>query len=336
VIRAALVAVAALATAGCALRPAAGEPPAWPADLPTAVELTATPFHPQDRYQCGPAALATVLQSAGVAVTPEALVDEVYLPARRGSLQAELIAATRRRDHVAYEIEPAFMALLREVAAGRPVLVLQNLAIDALPRWHYAVVIGYDAAADRLVLRSGTTARQLMSRRRFDSSWRRAGRWGVVVSRPAEPPVTAVPLRWLRAAADLDVTQRRGAARAAQQAAVERWPESALAAVALANGQLADGDAVAAERSLHAAVARGAADAIVYNNLADLRGARGCRSAALQAIAQAERQLGDADSDPAGAGSVSASAVRAAVAATRAALLARPVAAEPAGCDTPP
>lgn len=335
-IRAALVAVAALATAGCALRPAAGEPPAWPADLPAAVELTATPFHAQDRYQCGPAALATVLESAGVQVAPDPLVGEVYLPARRGSLQTELIAATRRRDRVAYEIEPAFAVLLREVAAGRPVLVLQNLAIDAWPRWHYAVAIGYDIAADHVLLRSGTTARQFMSRRRFDSSWRRAGRWGLVVSRPDAPPVTAAPLRWLRAAADLDTTGRREAARAAQRAAVARWPESALAAVALANGQLADGDAAAAEGSLHAAVARGAADAIVYNNLADLRGARGCRSAALQAIAQAELQLGAADSNPAGTGTGSASAVRAAVAATRAALLARPAAAEPAGCDTPP
>jgi predicted double-glycine peptidase len=334
VIRVALVAVAALATAGCALRPATFAPTAWPADLPAAVEITATPFHAQDRYQCGPAALATVLESAGVAVTPEALVAEVYLPARRGSLQTELIAATRRRDRVAYEIEPDFAALLREVAAGRPVLVLQNLAIDAWPRWHYAVVIGYDATADRLVLRSGTTARQLMSRRRFESSWRRAARWGMVVSRPAEPPVTASPLRWLRAAADLDVTQRRDAARAAQHAAIARWPDSALAAVALANGQLADGDAAAAERSLHAAVARGAADAIVYNNLADLRGARGCRSAALQAIGQAERLLGGAESSHSAAGS--ASAVRASVAATRAALLALPGAAEPAGCDRPP
>jgi hypothetical protein len=334
VIRAALVAVAALATAGCALRPATVAPPAWPADLPAAVELTATPFHAQDRYQCGPAALATVLESAGVVVTPEALVDEVYLPARRGSLQTELIAATRRRARLAYELEPDFATLLREVAAGRPVLVLQNLAIDAWPRWHYAVVIGYDVAADRLVLRSGTTARQWMSRRRFDSSWRRAGRWAVVVSRPAEPPRTAAPLRWLRAAADLDVTQRRDAARAAQHAAVERWPDSALAAVALANGQLADGDAATAERSLHAAVARGAADAIVYNNLADLRGKRGCRRAALQAIEQAELQLGAADSRQ--AGGVGASALRAAVAATRAALPALADAAEPAGCDTPP
>ena len=41
-----------------------------------AVELAQTPFFPQDRYQCGPAALATVLGAAGVHVTPEELVPE--------------------------------------------------------------------------------------------------------------------------------------------------------------------------------------------------------------------------------------------------------------------
>src|SRR5437868_6842253 len=52
------------------------------------VELKEVPFFPQDEYQCGPAALATVLNTFGVKVTPEELVPEVYLPARKGSLQA--------------------------------------------------------------------------------------------------------------------------------------------------------------------------------------------------------------------------------------------------------
>ena len=40
-----------------------------PAGLPEKVELTGTPFFPQTEYQCGPAALATVLNAAGVKVT---------------------------------------------------------------------------------------------------------------------------------------------------------------------------------------------------------------------------------------------------------------------------
>lgn len=324
-IRAALAVVALLATTGCALRlPPA--PAAWPAGIPERVELAATPFHAQDRYQCGPAALATVLGSAGIIVTPDSLVDEVYLPARRGSLQTELIAATRRRDLVAYELEPSFEALLREIAAGQPVLVLQNLGIDAWPRWHYAVVIGYDVAADELLLRSGTTARERLSRRRFDGSWQRAGRWALVASRPAAPSATAVPLRWLRAAADLEQTGRTAAARIAQRAAVARWPAVPLAAVSLANGELADGDAAAAERTLRQAVARGAADAIVYNNLADLIGKRGCRAAGLQAVEAAATLLApQADA-----------VIAAAVAATRAELLALPAGEDAGGCDTPP
>ena len=64
---------------------------AWPAGLPAHAELADVPFLPQDDYQCGPSALATTLSYAGVKVTTEDLVSQVYLPARRGSL--------RDRDH---------------------------------------------------------------------------------------------------------------------------------------------------------------------------------------------------------------------------------------------
>ena len=57
-----------------------------PAELPERVELTATPFHPQTEYQCGPAALATVLgdhtvpalEAAGI--DPRARAETLGLP----------------------------------------------------------------------------------------------------------------------------------------------------------------------------------------------------------------------------------------------------------------
>ena len=72
------------------------------------MELGSTPFFAQDRYQCGPAALATVLVADGVDVTPDELVSHVYIPERKGSLQAEIIATTRRYDRIPYVIEPSF------------------------------------------------------------------------------------------------------------------------------------------------------------------------------------------------------------------------------------
>ena len=78
---------------------------------PAQVELEATPFFPQSEYQCGPAALATVLAAGAVEVTPDEHVPEVYLPARRGSLQVELVAATRARGRLPYLLAPRVGAL---------------------------------------------------------------------------------------------------------------------------------------------------------------------------------------------------------------------------------
>src|SRR5215212_8494513 len=72
----------------------------WPAGVAQRVELTAVPFFPQEDYQCGPAALATVLKHSGVDVTPDPLVSQVFLPARQGSLQLEMLAAARRYGRV--------------------------------------------------------------------------------------------------------------------------------------------------------------------------------------------------------------------------------------------
>ena len=54
----------------------------WPADLERTAELTEVPFFPQEDYQCGPAALATSMANFNVNVTPEQLINQVYLPAR--------------------------------------------------------------------------------------------------------------------------------------------------------------------------------------------------------------------------------------------------------------
>ena len=84
-----------------------------PPGLPERVELAHTPFFPQEEYQCGPAALATALVSAGAQTTPEALVPQVYVPERKGSFQVEMLAAARRHGMVSYALAPKFEDLLR-------------------------------------------------------------------------------------------------------------------------------------------------------------------------------------------------------------------------------
>ena len=65
--------------------------------LPVRTELTATPFFPQEAHQCGPASLATALAAAGYPADLGKLGQQVYLPGREGSLQAEMLAGARRQ-----------------------------------------------------------------------------------------------------------------------------------------------------------------------------------------------------------------------------------------------
>jgi ABC-type bacteriocin/lantibiotic exporter with double-glycine peptidase domain len=145
-----------------------------PASLPRHAELTEVPYFSQDAFQCGPASLAMSLNAAGIAVTPETLKPELYLPDRHGSLQVEMLAATRRHGAAAYQLAPELNDVLREIAAGTPVVVLQNLAFGWYPVWHYAVAIGYDLDRAEIILRSGPEQRQILPMRTFEYTWARS------------------------------------------------------------------------------------------------------------------------------------------------------------------
>lgn len=250
-----------------------------PDGLPAQRELRSVVFHPQERYQCGPAALATVLADAGMPTEPDALVDEVYLPKRHGTLPTEMRAATRARGLVPYPLAPEMSALIREVATGQPVLVMQNLGLDWFPQWHFAVVVGYDLEREEVVLRSGTTRRLVTSMRVFERTWARSGYWAQVVVEPANVPATAEPLRWLETVRELEPRHPEAAA-AGYRAATGRWPESHEAWMTRANAAYARDEMEAARDGFTRAVGIAPEKAAGWNNLAYPLAALGCDTAA--------------------------------------------------------
>ena len=247
---------------GCASIPEAAR------QIPAAgIELEAVPFHAQTRYQCGPAALTTVLQASDADVLLDDVVDKVYIPERRGSLQLELLAATRTSGRVPYIIDTTLAAVLAELEAGRPVLVMQNLGIRAIPRWHYAVVVGIDSARNRVILRSGTDRRRETPTDVFLRTWSRSDFWGFVVLRPGELPANPDRGRYFEAVLALEQTGHADAAARAWQAAVGEWPLNTTARFGLGNARLAMGDHRAAEREYRELLAIDPAVAVARNNL---------------------------------------------------------------------
>jgi hypothetical protein len=313
-LKAAAAALLALALAACA-----GAPQRAPG-APGHLELAAVPFFPQDRYQCGPAALATLLGASGAPVEPAELVPEVYLPARRGSLQLELLAAARRHGRLAYPLAPDRRALDAELAAGRPVLVLQNFGTARHAAWHFAVVVGYGPGY--LLLRSGLTERLKLNESRFDGTWSRAGRWAFVALRPGELPASAEAPAYIDAASAFEAVAEPAAAGAAYAAATQRWPAEPAAWLGLGNARERARDPGGAEAAYRAALEAAPGYAAARNNLADLLARRGCLAAARREILRAEREA-------------AGSALATAVAATRREIEGRAAVGEPADCPEP-
>lgn len=282
--RSAVLGVLALISAGCAGRaPVLLNHVSGGVAIPSA-ELHETPFFPQQDYQCGPAALATVLAGSSVAVHPDDLVDKVYLPARQGSLQAELMAASRRYGRIPYPIEPHLSALLAELAAGRPVLVLQNLGLETYPLWHYAVAVGFDLSRDEIILRSGMESRKIYPAAEFLKTWERAGRWGLVVLAPGELPASPDPERYLQAVADAEGRLSPPQLQSAYAAALQRWPDSVIARFGLGNSYYAQGKLKDAEALYRRLLRDHPGHTAARNNLAQSLADRGCREAALAEI----------------------------------------------------
>ncbi len=266
--------------------------------MPRTLELRGTPFFPQEDYQCGPAALATVLRASGVETDPATLAPQVFLPGRRGSLQAELIGATRRHGRLAYPLPGTGQALLAELAEGRPVLLLQNLGVARLPVWHYAVLVGYDASRNVAVLRSGRHERLEMRWQLFARSWDRAGRWAITTLPPGVMPAAADAMRYLDAAAGLEAAGQAHEAGTAYAAATARWPDEPFAWLGRGNVAHAGGDLEAAVDAYARAATLAPGNAAIRNNLGQALADAGCITESRAQLARAVALAADSGLAP--------------------------------------
>lgn len=274
-----------LLLSSCASTPQSGQiQSSGVGSLPLVTELEQTPFYPQTQHQCGPAALATVLQYYGVDATPERLSGQVYIPGRKGSLQIEMTAAARQHGMLPYELQPRLIDLFTEVAAGHPVLVLQNLGLEWYPQWHYAVVIGYDIQNQEVILRSGTTERWVTAFKVFERTWQRAGFWALAIVPVGDIPATAQPLPYLTTVYAFEETGNNELALEAYRAASRKWPESPVTWMALGNQAYATDEFYESVAAFKNTVSLEPGSINGWNNLAYALHACGCGAQAQKSI----------------------------------------------------
>jgi len=228
------------------------------------------PFFPQQKYHCGPSSLASVINYRGTPVEPDQIAQMIYVPGLKGSLQIEVEAAARQFEMLPVQLDGKLESLLRELAAGNPIFVLQNLGLDSIPVWHYEVVVGYDLAERVVILRSGVDARVLRSFALFEKTWQR-------VSAGA----------YLDAVIGMEQVGRIESAKYAYSTALRRWPDNLLAQTGFGNSAYAMGEFVAAESAYRSALVLDPQKAEVWNNLAYVLAQLGQHESSMDAIGRA-------------------------------------------------
>ena len=282
----ALVAATSLGLGACAA-PHTSELTLSPGALPLEAEASNVPFFPQEENFCGPAALATVMAWAGISVDPEQIAERVYTPGRQGTLQSDILAAARREGRLVVPVV-SLRDVMAEIAAGHPVLVLQNLSFSWYPQWHYAVAVAYNLESREIILRSGREPERVMPIDTFERTWQRGDHWALVVLNPDDLPASADVSHVERAAAALERIGRAEEATIAYSTILKRWPKSYSALMGLGNVRYEDGDLAAAESAFRLAISEHPGRAEAWNNLAYVLAAKGEQR---EAVAAAQRAI---------------------------------------------
>lgn len=257
-----------------------------PVDKPEEIFLEKVPFFPQEKYQCGPSSLAMVLAWTDLELSPEDLTADVYTPNLHGSLQPSLVSAARQYGRVAYPIAGS-KELFAEVSAGHPVIVLQNLGLSWYPKWHYAVIIGYENGGRTIILHSGKKEAERLSGRVFQNTWARADYWGLLVLPTDELPATVTEEKYVSAVAGLERARQFEAAISAYKTALIRWPKSLSAWMGLGNSFYAQGDLSSAASAFKQAIQLYPSNGMPMNNLAQVLWEQGKKKQALETVRRA-------------------------------------------------
>lgn len=255
-------------------------------NVPPRVEIETIPFYSQKAYQCGRAALAMVLNWSGLPISPEDLTAEVFTPQRKGSLQSAMVSAVRRNGRIAY-VFTELSDLFVEVAAGHPVIILQNLGLSWYSVWHYAVVVGYDLSEKYVILRSGNIRRKLMSFQIFEKTWARGNYWGLLILQSNQLPATVKEDLFLNALLGLEEARQFRFAIDGYHTALTQWPKNLTAHIGIGNCYYALGELENAEEALRKAIRLHPKSGPVFNNLAQIFFEQGRKQDALAAAKKA-------------------------------------------------
>ncbi|MEZ4598254.1 MAG: cysteine peptidase family C39 domain-containing protein [Syntrophotaleaceae bacterium] len=129
------------------------------------------PFYRQaGPYDCGPAALASLLAHGGRPLPAETIAPEVVTPALRGSLLPDLENFARRQGFATRSGRGDLDLLRQTILQGRPLIIPLEMGVKPVSYPHYIVVFGFDDDEGFLV-HAGEKKSVFISSAELDRRW---------------------------------------------------------------------------------------------------------------------------------------------------------------------
>lgn len=197
--------------------------------------IEGVPFYPQQEFYCGPTTLSEVFNYHGKMTEANEIAPKLFIPGKEGSLQLEMISATRQYGFLPYSQRGTIEQIIRLVEEDIPVIVFQNLSIQLIPQWHYAVVIGYDLSQRQLTLHTGLTPNHTMSFELFEKTWARANYWLLAPLPESKTSDQLIPFTYISAAYNMLEVGDKSIALNNLVAATNQWPQQWLPYLLVAN-----------------------------------------------------------------------------------------------------
>lgn len=149
------------------------------------IRIDKVPFYPQDDYQCGPAALAGVLNYWGINVTPDDIAKDIYSKFAKGTLNIEMKIYADKKGLYSLQYRGNWDDLKSKISEGNPLIVLVDYGVfSSYHVNHFMVVIGYND--EGVIVNSERTENLFIEKEKFLRIWKKANYWTLLIRQRTE------------------------------------------------------------------------------------------------------------------------------------------------------
>jgi ABC-type bacteriocin/lantibiotic exporter with double-glycine peptidase domain len=141
------------------------------------------PFYRQSDYQCGPSALASVInywnRKAGLPeISLQEIIDSIYSQGARGVLGIDLEIYARKKGFDTIQKSGTVEELKAFINEGIPPIILVSYGFSVYQLDHFMVVKSYN---EKGIIVNSKKPDQFISYKELSRIWKRAGYWMLVI-----------------------------------------------------------------------------------------------------------------------------------------------------------